>query len=168
MKLDFALLEKLVKSGAPDEMIANTVREIVARKLDDKTASAFLQFRAAYPKRDGPNPWRPAEQRFNGLVKAGIDPGAIIAAAIKFAREEAARGTVGTRFIPHAVTWLNQHRFAETEPVYAVKPIEMNWDQICDSYIRFKRWSKWAGPDPESPACRCPKDVLVRHGIVTI
>src|SRR5579859_3628532 len=107
----------------------------------------FDRFKAAYPKREGSNPWKPAEQKFNSLMKAGIEPERIISAAQQFAREEAKN--VGTRFIPMAVTWLNQWRFADIvvdEP--RAGPPRIDWDAICKSYTMFGRWSRWAGPDP--------------------
>ena len=76
-------------------------------------ADDFEEFWKAYPRRDGPNPRKPAEQKFNALVKTGVDPAIMIARAKKLAADEAGRGNVGTRFIPQAVTWLNQQRWAD-------------------------------------------------------
>jgi hypothetical protein len=44
-------------------------------------------------------------------VKTGVDPEVMISAAAGLAREESERGNVGTKFIPQAITWLNQQRF---------------------------------------------------------
>lgn len=87
-------------------------------KPQARASEAFARFKAAFPRRDGANPWQPAEKRFNTLVKSGVDPETMIAAAALLAREESARGNVGTKFIPQAITWLNQQRFADclTEP----------------------------------------------------
>lgn len=74
---------------------------------------AFQRFKAAYPRREGSNPWQPAEKKFTALVKSGVDPEQIIAGAKKLAAEEAARGNVGSKFIPQAITWLNQQRYAD-------------------------------------------------------
>ena len=74
---------------------------------------AFQRSKAAYPRREGANPWQPAQKKFETLVKSGVDPAEIIAAAEKLAQDEAARGNIGTRFIPQAVTWLKEHRFAD-------------------------------------------------------
>ena len=122
----------------------------------------FERFKAAYPKREGSNPWKPAEQKFCALVKAGVDPEKIIQAAQQFARDEAKN--VGTRFIPMARTWLNQWRFADIE-VKAEAPPPMDWDAVCISFKKFGRWNRYAGPDPDSPACRCPREILAKHGI---
>jgi hypothetical protein len=77
------------------------------------SSDAFKRFKAAYPRRDGANPWQPAEKKFNALVKTGVDPETMIRAASELAREEGARGNVGTKFIPQALTWLNQQRFQD-------------------------------------------------------
>ena len=108
----------------------------------------FDRFKSAYPRRQGSNPWKPAEQKFNSLVKAGVEPEKIILAAQQFAREEAKN--VGTAFIPMARTWLNQWRFADVE-LTPEKPA-MDWDKIVSFYKRTGIWSKWAGADPESRA----------------
>jgi hypothetical protein len=75
--------------------------------------SHFDEFWEAYPRRDGPNPRKPAEQRFNSLVKSGVDPGTMVEEVKKLAVDEGTRGNIGTRFIPQAITWLNQQRWAD-------------------------------------------------------
>jgi hypothetical protein len=91
----------------PKESI-QTVAKSLPRSTDD-----FERFKKAFPRRDGANPWLPAEKKFNALVKTGVDPEAMIAAALSLAREEGARGNAGTKFIPQAITWLNQQRFSD-------------------------------------------------------
>jgi hypothetical protein len=56
---------------------------------------------------------------------------------------------------------------AKAPPRQAVpmKPEEVNWDMVLTDYKKFGRWSKWAGPDLESPACRCPPEFLKKHGL---
>lgn len=127
--------------------------------------SSFDRFKKAYPKRDGSNPWKPAEKKFEALVKAGVNADLIIAGARQFSVEEHARGNIGSRFVPMAVTWLNQQRYADSAEVAPSAEPEQHWDAILDSYKRFGHWSKWAGPGPDSPACRCPKEMLAKHGI---
>src|SRR6185295_8376278 len=55
----------------------------------------------------------PAEKKFVSLVKTGVDPEVMIRAAAELAREEGKRGNIGTKFIPQAMTWLNQQRFQD-------------------------------------------------------
>lgn len=128
----------------------------------------FLRFRSAYPKRDGSNPWKPAEKKFEALVKSGVDPEKLIAAAKQFTTEEGARGKIGTPFIPMAATWLNQRRYADyEEPAITDDPsTDRFWDDVLTTYKKFGRWSRWAGPDLDSPACKCPREMLEKYGLV--
>src|SRR5882757_2556515 len=79
-----------------------------------KKVDAFDRFKRTYPKRDGANPWQPAKLKFDRLVKGGVDPEMIIAGARQLAVEEHARGNLGTKFVPQAITWLNQQRYADS------------------------------------------------------
>lgn len=135
-------------------------------KPQARASDAFQRFKAAYPRRDGANPWQPAEKKFNALVKTGVDPEAMIAAAGALAREEGARGNVGTKFIPQAMTWLNQQRFQDQAVSSFSSSSDVDWDTICSSYKKFGVWSRHApGGDPNSPSCQCPRDILAKHGI---
>lgn len=103
----------------------------------------FAEFWLAYPSREGSNPKKPASERFNRLVAKGHDPEAIIAAARQLADEH----PTPTRFVPQAVTWLNQERFADAAPV-------MSGDEFCSDdwpntrflLIRFRQ--EHGGSDP--------------------
>jgi len=125
----------------------------------------FERFKKAYPKRDGSNPWQPAQKKFDQLVKSGVDPEVIIKSAERFAQQEAQRGNFGTRFVPMASTWLNQQRYADLTEVASKAEPDMHWDAILTTYKRFGHWSRYAGPDPDSPACRCPRELLAKYGL---
>lgn len=132
------------------------------------SSDAFSRFKAAYPRRDGANPWQPAEKKFNALVKTGVDPEAMIAAASSLAREENARGNIGTKFIPQAITWLNQQRFqdyAATSFASSSDPAPIDWDNVLSFYKKTQVWMRGIGPDPDSPACRAPKEMLEKYGL---
>lgn len=130
-----------------------------------KSSEAFEKFKKAYPRRDGANPWQPAEKKFNALVKTGVDPEAMIAAAVALAREEGARGNLGTKFIPQAITWLNQQRFQDYAAAAFDDRADLDWDAVLTSYKKFGHWSPQAGPDLNSPACRAPPDMLAKYGL---
>lgn len=66
----------------------------------------FAAFWQAYPWRYGTNSRAGAASRFGALAKSGIDPGALIDGARRYARQCAARGIVGTEFVQQATTWL--------------------------------------------------------------
>lgn len=132
-----------------------------ARASDD-----FERFKKAFPRRDGSNPWQPAEKKFSALVKTGVDPEVMIRAASELSREEGARGNVGTKFIPQAITWLNQQRFHDYAAASFDGPAPTDWDAICLTYKKLGIWSKHApGNSPDSPSCQCPPDILAKHGI---
>jgi uncharacterized protein YdaU (DUF1376 family) len=111
-----------------------------------KAPSRFEDFWQAYPRREGPSPRKPAETKFNALVKTGIDPAMMIAEAQKLASAEAARGNIGTRFIPQAVTWLNQQRWADHAAVAFVA--EQAAEKRAETYVHVKagtpQWAAWA------------------------
>jgi len=76
-------------------------------------SSKFDEFWREYPKREGENPRKPAEKKFNALVKTGVDPDSIIAGARQSSADARARGAYGTKFIPQAIKWLNDQRFID-------------------------------------------------------
>jgi len=126
------------------------------------SSSRFDEFWKEYPKREGDNPRKPAEKKFNALVKTGVDPETIIAGARQASAAARARGDYGTRFVPQAIKWLNDQRFHD----YAVSsfdeqaPAPIDWEPIVRTWTKTGYWSHQAGPDPESPACRCPRDII--------
>jgi uncharacterized protein YdaU (DUF1376 family) len=46
------------------------------------------------------------------------------------------------------------------------EPNEEQWARTCDLFVKGIRWPKAGyGPDPDSPACRCPREILLKHGL---
>jgi hypothetical protein len=124
----------------------------------------FETLKKAYPKRAGNYGWKAAERKFNALVKTGVDPKAIIAAAVRL--RETLRSKIGTEFIPMPASWLNSEDFVECAVVAFDGPQETNWDAICATYKKLGIWSKHApGNGPDSPSCLCPPEILEKHGI---
>jgi uncharacterized protein YdaU (DUF1376 family) len=78
-----------------------------------RPADRFVEFWETYPKRDGANPKEPARRRFAALVKSGVDPGAIIAGAGRYAADMRARAQDRTPYVAQALTWLNQQRWGD-------------------------------------------------------
>lgn len=50
----------------------------------------------------------------------------------------------------------------------AMKPEEVNWDDVLTTYKKMGHWSKWAGPDLSSPACRAPPEMLAKYGLSVV
>lgn len=42
---------------------------------------------------------------------------------------------------------------------------EQDWDGIVKLYAKGAQWSRHGGPDPTSPACKAPREILERYGI---
>ena len=146
------------------------LEEAIAAKRSAEP-SRFDEFWQAYPRRDGPNPRKPAETRFNSLVKTGLDPQMLIDAARKLASDEQARGNVGTRYIPQACTWLNQQRWSDHAAVAALQTIaggegeEFQLESAVKFYARTRVWSRHAGPEPGLTGCRASAELLAKYGL---
>lgn len=95
------------------------------------TLSAFDRFWKAYPYR-AENPKAPARVVFERLLKEGVCPEALIAAAGRYAAFVAGE-KIKSIFIPHARKWLNQRYFE---------------DYMTDADVPA---SAPAGPSPEHP-----------------
>ncbi|OAE96749.1 hypothetical protein AYJ54_36325 [Bradyrhizobium centrolobii] len=44
-------------------------------------------------------------------------------------------------------------------------PGPADWDKAAELYGKTGRWPREHGPDPMSPACKCPVEILRKHGI---
>jgi hypothetical protein len=94
----------------------------------------FEEFKQAYPKRKGANPWKPAQALFERAILAGTSADQIIAAAksgVGYDREK-----VGTEYIPQAVKWLRDQRWQDLPTASPVneRPAYMTPPPGCRSY----------------------------------
>jgi hypothetical protein len=139
------------------------VKESSPTPLAPSASDAFERFKRAYPRRDGANPWQPAEKKFRALVKTGADPEAMIQAAAALAREEGARGNVGTKFIPQAITWLNQQRFQDQAvAAFSGTSDKLGMDDAVAIFAKTGQWSRFA---PVSDISQAPPELLAKHGL---
>lgn len=150
------------RSGNAVDMSGHDV-DISGQHVD---TSGFDLFWKAYPKRSGANPRAPAEKVFNGFVKAGVSADDIIAGAKAHALAEPEK--VGTQYIPQAVKWLRDRRWEDYLSSAAPSSTEINWDQVLTSFTQFGHWSRFAGPAPDSLACRAPPEMLRKYGMEPI
>lgn len=81
-------------------------RRVEASGLD----GLFDEFWSVYPKRPEGNPRKPAKERFTAAIKRGVDPQAIIMAALAYARQ---RQGEESRYTVTAAVWLRQERWTE-------------------------------------------------------
>jgi hypothetical protein len=78
--------------------------------VPQKIETLFLQFWSIYPGRRGPNPRKPALEKFSRLIERDkIDPQEIIAGARRYADSNP-----DPNFTCQATTFLNQHRWEQT------------------------------------------------------
>lgn len=127
------------------------------------SADEFEEFWKAYPRREGPNPRKPAEQKFNALTKTGVDPAMMIAAVKRMAAEQAR--DIGTRFIPQAITWLNQQRWTDHAAIAfsaSAIPDKIPLEDAVRQYAKTGHWSRHA---PISDVSLAPADLLAKHGL---
>lgn len=152
-------------SPSPTEISAQMKEEGGNRKEESSSASRpsedFEKLRKVYPRRKGNYGWKAAERKFHALVKTGVDPQAIIAAAIRLS--ETLRGKVGTEFIPMPASWLNSEDFVETAVVAFEAEKPMDWDTALSSYRKTGHWSRHA---PASDIGLAPPELLAKHGLL--
>lgn len=137
-------------------------------KATRPASEKFEEFWKERPRREGDDPRKPAEKKFNALVKTGVDPDVIISGAKLASAAARERGIYGTRFMPQTVKWLNDQRFVDyaAEAFKAsAEPQGIDWDVVLTNFKRFGHWSKHAGPSLDSPACRAPSDMLAKYGL---
>jgi hypothetical protein len=96
-----------------DQDHSRSVAVATRTEAREKFSDDFERLWTALPKRDGPNPKKPAFKKFSALVKTGVPPASLIEAATQAADAARKRGDFGTRFIPSAIVWLNQERWAD-------------------------------------------------------
>lgn len=101
------------KETSPTPPKEKTTPSKTEAKASSGCDEKFAEFWLAYPRREGPNPRKPAKLVFDRLIAKGADPDRLIAAAQALAVENPSP----TRFIPQSVTWLSQERFGDVEPV---------------------------------------------------
>lgn len=67
-------------------------------------------------------------------------------------------------WVIRAVDYAAKNKPAVAPALPAMKDAEFNWAAVVKTYRRTGYWSPQAGPDPESPACKCPRELLEQTG----
>ena len=131
----------------------------------------FDAFWAAYPRRLGANPRKPAREKFILAIRSGADPASIIAAAENYRREEERSGKIGTPYVAQATTWLNQRRWEDlladtNEKTLANHSvIEQGHRMAVERYrTNPSLWPTSLGPKPDEPDCRISPKILSEYG----
>lgn len=106
-------------ADAPLEPVTRTRKN----EPEEDSSDSFDEFWKDYPKRVGSNPKQPARSAFQRAVRE-VPPETIIAAAFNYALRCAEDGT-DPKFIPMAVTWLNQRRWEDDQGGGIVTPDDL-------------------------------------------
>jgi hypothetical protein len=103
----------------------------------------FEQFWLIKPSRAGDQPKSKARESWLKLLAGGVKPEVIIDAARQWAEAVRKDGDEGKRFVPMAVTWLNQQRFDGYAPVTPVDRDKLNataeafgWKWNGEKYVK--------------------------------
>ena len=114
----FFIASEPLSDGYQDACLEREIQEQIQEEKEScavatatRTPDRFEDFWKAYPKREGASGKAQARKKFLGLVKSGLDPGALIVAAAKYAEEARKSGQFGTPYVAMARTWLNQQRY---------------------------------------------------------
>jgi hypothetical protein len=108
-------------------------------------ALTFADFWLVYPPRKGSNPKAAARTKWDAAIKSGIEPEIIINAAKAYRDEVRDANQLGTEFVCHARTWLNQKRYLDYAPDPGGKEREakINADMAKRGYLwSGERWVK--------------------------
>jgi hypothetical protein len=169
VEIDIAEIETLPQNGemSPQRKEEGGKREEIKEKHFVAKAPIgsrdFEELKKSYPRRAGNYGWAAAEKKFNSLVKTGVDPKAIIAAAAKLC--QTLRSRIGTEFIPMPASWLNSEDFTEIA-ANAFETEQTDWDAICKYYKSSGNWSRHGGPEPGENGCRVPRDKLEKYDLL--
>lgn len=122
----------------------------------------FEEFWRVYPKREGNNPRKPAEDLYLRATKRGEDPDAINAGARRYAEKESRN--VGTPYISQAVKWLRNecwkdYNAAAITELPSREMQEKSW-RFALEYRESKGYWDLRSPEPGSRDCKIPKEFI--------
>ena len=91
------------KSRTEAEAEADTKKKTT---LGPQVALAKKEFQSVYPRRNGSQRWPRARQRFDALVRNGVDPGLLVAKAQAYAIWCVHNDKIGTELVQQAASFL--------------------------------------------------------------
>ncbi len=75
-------------------------------------------------------------------------------------RSGAKRAVEWRVWVIRAVDWQAKNKLSVAPSLPTMNGAEFDWAAVVKTYRRTGFWSPQAGPDPESPACKCPRELL--------
>lgn len=113
-----------------------------------------------------PMDWQPSQANVQAARDAGLSDEETEAQAARFRKYNRARGTKFTDIDEAWAAWVLLSKPAE-KPGSAIPeaPPPPDWDNIASFWVRAGRWQRGHGPEPGMGGCRCPPEILEKHGI---
>lgn len=122
-----------------------------------------------------PETWIPDEACITVAFEHGMGELDIEPEVLRFHALNAQRGTFSQNWSKTWTLWCAEFkRRAAKDTAKAPPRVEVSagykltleqWHAAARRWATTQQWSGQLGPDPESPACRCPKDILAAHNI---
>jgi hypothetical protein len=139
----------------------------------------FAEWWAAYPKRDGANPRKPALEKYALALRKGASPDDMLRGLQAYAAEQKRQGKIGTPYIAQAVVFLNQERWRDylakapkADPDDGSRLFGLKRETIREAVARYVKYHDreiWPfegqTPDPFNPRTLIPADMLAEFGI---
>ncbi|MHC2867962.1 hypothetical protein ACVIYH_009095 [Bradyrhizobium diazoefficiens] len=153
-----AALKPLIDSGffIASDTLAEPEQEAIPEKEDiekrtrkeeekefraaSPSSEDFEALKKVYPRRDGTYGWKKAEQKFNALVKTGVDPKIIISEAKKLC--DVLGGKIGTQYVPMPASWLNSEDFSKAAVIAFSAPPDDGMIEVLDQ-LQLEAWDAY-------------------------
>jgi hypothetical protein len=114
-----------------------------------------------------PDSYQLSERILAYAVRLGLSNSEVVREHTKFCNHAKQTDRRCAEWEPAEETWMlgAAERLGKQPTTGSVAP---DWNVVIELYKRTGHWSRWAGPDPESPACKAPPDLLEKHGLRTM
>jgi hypothetical protein len=161
-------LEKFESTTATTEEPVKSIEEICSNGVRSNRLGTLL-----------PEEWVPNEACIrvahdHGMINADIE-----SELLRFQALNAHHGTLSQNWNKTWTLWCAEFkRRRDKEVVKAPQRVELfkgaaapyvptdrDWDFAAKMYASAGRWNLAYGPEPTSPACRCPPSILAKHGV---
>lgn len=115
--------------------------------------------------------WAPNQADWQIASSEGFSKAEIEREALRFRDYWVGRAGAGGVKLDWAATWRNWVRTSGEKlgktpsPSAKAQSEDVDWDTVLKTYKTIGHWSKWAGPDLSSPACRAPPEMLEKYGL---
>jgi hypothetical protein len=112
---------------------------------------------------DGNSPNLPETSRCGLWLTQGYQEDICLAVIAEIIRKRPSITTLN--YFDNAIKEAHASKAPPRQPV-VMKAEEVDWDTTLKTFKQTGHWSRWAGPDLDSPACRAPPEMLAKYGLV--